>query len=800
MPLFIWPYTNLHTLNLDWIIKKIKNVETAESNTAASEEAAAGSAASAAASQEAAAESEENAAASETAAANYYNNIRDNVSTLVTGWMDEHITPTTPPVDDTLTIQGAAADAKKTGDEITDLKNALNPIVQTFSFERPNSGGRTLEINVSVGDVFRVTNNTDSNLVIRFRDTETGENKQVSGVSPNSTDYIVATVTASWIQVYFQSAGSAIIEKGQIVDIEKQVDTNAELLGNLVASKTVTRTVVGGSTYDQSVSVGDVFRVTNNTNENIAFRLADENLNFLQANRVFPGETAYITATVDATKINLYFNAAGSVVVETGRVVDLEGDTEKIDNVFDLLVLEQGGITQIGEYKPLANRLRTVNYLKGDFKVTAPNGFVVFGAFFFDNLGYILSSQININSQTVKLSVEDGQFCKLVFTKSDNTQSITVEEIKSSYVLEDFSERISTLENPPMVEFTYDHDFYTNVESIVNEKQYTTSPQSMTQLYGWFDELVTADPSYVTKTDVAQELGLTYPRYANGISAGDAEYLETPAYKTYIYKFACENSGVNTALQKKKKVIILGGVHGDEQASPFNLYMFAYRLVNDYLTDENMYNLRASADFYIVPCVNGYGMIHQWRLNGNGVNINRNFPIVKWSKYGEKGQDNYTGETAGSEFETQLVMALVDSVKPDMFIDHHNYTYNLNCQFYTDIFNIKQLNLSYQALSDISYTLKKNLPSYFGTNFDFVKNNGGSPGSTGETYGGTSRWAYEEQVPFSATVEIGDCITYLNGVHAGTRQNYYGVDTFKVAEYTLRNQILHYLQWVLNNA
>ena len=128
MPLFNWPYTNLHNLNLDWIIKKIKNVETAESNTAASEEAAAGSAASAAESEANAAESETNAAASATAAGNYYNNIRENVSTLVTGWMDEHITPTTPPVDDTLTIQGAAADAKKTGDEITDLKNAIQTL------------------------------------------------------------------------------------------------------------------------------------------------------------------------------------------------------------------------------------------------------------------------------------------------------------------------------------------------------------------------------------------------------------------------------------------------------------------------------------------------------------------------------------------------------------------------------------------------------------------------------------------------------------------------------------------------
>lgn len=40
----------------------------------------------------------------------------------VTDWLDDNITPTSPPIDSTLTVSGAAADAKKTGDEITNLK------------------------------------------------------------------------------------------------------------------------------------------------------------------------------------------------------------------------------------------------------------------------------------------------------------------------------------------------------------------------------------------------------------------------------------------------------------------------------------------------------------------------------------------------------------------------------------------------------------------------------------------------------------------------------------------------------
>lgn len=51
------------------------------------------------------------------------------VAEYVTEWLDEHVTPggSTIVVDDTLSITGAAADAKKTGDEISAVKEDLIP-------------------------------------------------------------------------------------------------------------------------------------------------------------------------------------------------------------------------------------------------------------------------------------------------------------------------------------------------------------------------------------------------------------------------------------------------------------------------------------------------------------------------------------------------------------------------------------------------------------------------------------------------------------------------------------------------
>jgi len=49
------------------------------------------------------------------------------ITPIISDWLDENITnPSNPPIDTSLAVAGAAADSKKVGDEITDLKSAIS--------------------------------------------------------------------------------------------------------------------------------------------------------------------------------------------------------------------------------------------------------------------------------------------------------------------------------------------------------------------------------------------------------------------------------------------------------------------------------------------------------------------------------------------------------------------------------------------------------------------------------------------------------------------------------------------------
>lgn len=141
-------YSNFHDDNQDWILNKVKNIDdsiktaseyadAANASAEAAETSAVNSQLSANASESSAgtsqyfatqsAQSADAAAEHEAAAKNYADNIADPVSGIVTTWLADHITnPTNPPIDTSLTVSGAAADAKVAGDLIRQNERDIN--------------------------------------------------------------------------------------------------------------------------------------------------------------------------------------------------------------------------------------------------------------------------------------------------------------------------------------------------------------------------------------------------------------------------------------------------------------------------------------------------------------------------------------------------------------------------------------------------------------------------------------------------------------------------------------------------
>ena len=566
--------------------------------------------------------------------------------------------------------------------------------------------------------------------------------------------------------------------------------------------------------------------------------------------------------TVDANYIRIVspYDCSASVIDMSTSLYEIKSILH--DSKFESLGLELGGILNNGELSVSKNHVRTKDYITGATKIICPIGYKVKYIAYFNNNTYKFDSAVEVNRRFITVYKENCvarvSFAKLdesdinIYDLTDDVSSLTIPlSAGSSYTVEfRFKKgqryRISNigvvnsaftaflriessgqnkqvisrnLRNASGMEFTpYDNYNYLygyanaetilKIENVSNEKivpfvqfdtDYTLKDFSvdvskfkfdsttMDTVYSLFDELMENNSDYITKTDCAELLGLSYPDYAIG-------------YNTYMYTLSnnVEMYG-NQSNIIKKKLLIVAGNHGNERASIYNTYLFAKRLCE--ADNANYYKLRSTFDIYIVPCLNGYGIINNTRANGNEVNINRNFPTSDWQLAGEdtKSQyaNNYTGPSAGSEFETQIVIGLVDKYCPTILIDHHNYGSEQKFQFYTDVCDTALLPIVHQSLTDIFYSFVTNYPNYFGTEFGKIQTNPATAPSYVATSGSMMfRWAHEHGVPISATIEI---CQVINSVVDGEAKDYMGNDVFSVAEYTLRNQVLKLCQYALDN-
>lgn len=112
----------------------------------------------------------------------------------------------------------------------------------------------------------------------------------------------------------------------------------------------------------------------------------------------------------------------------------------------------------------------------------------------------------------------------------------------------------------------------------------------------------------------------------------------------------------------QKRVLIFGGIHGDEQHTTVLARALAVNI--------NSETLPPNLTIIVVPDVNPDGLMLRTRVNANGVDINRNFPSKTWrAEYVD--QRHYPGVKPSSEPETRAVLNLLERYPPHLVLTLH---------------------------------------------------------------------------------------------------------------------------------
>lgn len=110
------------------------------------------------------------------------------------------------------------------------------------------------------------------------------------------------------------------------------------------------------------------------------------------------------------------------------------------------------------------------------------------------------------------------------------------------------------------------------------------------------------------------------------------------------------------------ELLVFGCIHGDECAGQ----------VLRPLTQITSFCPDPASDVYVVPNLNPDGFALGSRLNGRGVDLNRNFP-AGWRPIGRRGDPEYSGPRPFSEPETRLAARIVKRLRPEVTIWFHQH-------------------------------------------------------------------------------------------------------------------------------
>ena len=137
----------------------------------------------------------------------------------------------------------------------------------------------------------------------------------------------------------------------------------------------------------------------------------------------------------------------------------------------------------------------------------------------------------------------------------------------------------------------------------------------------------------------------------------------------------------NESKQEKTRIMLVGGIHGDEFSGVSIAFKWLNKLAKAYSTKST-----PSLDNYhwrVIPILNPDGLLQpdgqSKRMNANDVDLNRNFPTEDWDEFAhqywinKRGKDprRYPGKSGGSEIETQWIVEQINEFNPHAVISIH---------------------------------------------------------------------------------------------------------------------------------
>nr|VFJ97208.1 MAG: Zinc carboxypeptidase [Candidatus Kentron sp. LFY] len=126
-------------------------------------------------------------------------------------------------------------------------------------------------------------------------------------------------------------------------------------------------------------------------------------------------------------------------------------------------------------------------------------------------------------------------------------------------------------------------------------------------------------------------------------------------------------------LQPRPRILLFGGIHGDEFSSVSIVFKWIKML------DNQNFNL---FHWYVVPLLNPDGLLRKksQRMNANDIDLNRNFPpwggqqkasLEYWIRHAKRNPRRYPGPEPLSEPETRWLVKKIDGFRPDVIIAVH---------------------------------------------------------------------------------------------------------------------------------